>query len=136
MVPAAASVEITDTATTNFPLLGEFLNIASECTVRSNTFTGNMVPGLQDLFSAELPNLPMAPTHRSSSARSSQILLRQTPCPDLSARDGVDETPEARDRNLRTKDRVALAAARSSLSLDKEMEFDETKKMADGSPCF
>ena len=29
MVPAAASVEITDTATTNFPLLGEFLNIAS-----------------------------------------------------------------------------------------------------------
>ena len=57
MVPAAASVEITDTATTNFPLLGEFLNIASECTVRSNTFTGNMVPGLQDLFSAELPNL-------------------------------------------------------------------------------
>ena len=57
MVPAAASVEITDTATTNFPLLGEFLNIASECTVRSNAFTGNMVPGLQDLFSAELPNL-------------------------------------------------------------------------------
>ena len=57
MVPAAASVEITDTATTNFPLLGEFLNMASECTVRSNTFTGNMVPGLQDLFSAELPNL-------------------------------------------------------------------------------
>lgn len=57
MVPAAASVEITDTATTNFPLLGEFLSMASECTVRSNTFTGNMVPGLQDLFSAELPNL-------------------------------------------------------------------------------
>ncbi len=57
MVPAAASVEITDTATTNFPLLGEFLNIASECTVRSNTFTGNMVPGLQYFSSAELPNL-------------------------------------------------------------------------------
>ena len=78
----------------------------------------------------------MAPTHRSSSARSSQILLRQTPCPDLSARDGVDETPEARDRNLRTKDRVALAAARSSLSLDKEMEFDETKKWRMDRPVF
>lgn len=57
MVPAASTVEITDTATTNFPLLGDFLNQASECTLRSNTFTGNMVPGLQDLFSAELPNL-------------------------------------------------------------------------------
>ena len=57
MVPAASTVEITDTATTNFPLLGEFLNMAADCTVRSNTFTGNMVPGLQDLFSAELPNL-------------------------------------------------------------------------------
>ena len=82
------------------------------------------------------PTWPMAPTHRSSSARSSQILLRQTPCPDLSARDGVDETPEARDRNLRTKDRVALAAARSSLSLDKEMEFDETKKWRMDRPVF
>ena len=56
-ISSSTSVEIPDTATTIFPLLGEFLNIASECTVRSNTFTGNMVPGLQDLFSAELPNL-------------------------------------------------------------------------------
>ena len=57
MVPAAASVEITDTAVENFPLLGEFLSMASECTLRTNNFTANMVPGLQDLFSAELPNL-------------------------------------------------------------------------------
>ena len=132
MVPAAASVEITDTATTNFPLLGEFLNTRYVPTPSPATW----FPAYKISSVPSCPTWPMAPTHRSSSARSSQILLRQTPCPDLSARDGVDETPEARDRNLRTKDRVALAAARSSLSLDKEMEFDETKKWRMDRPVF
>lgn len=57
MVPAASTVEITDTAISTFPLLGDFLSQAAECTLRSSTFTGNMVPGLEDLFSTELPNL-------------------------------------------------------------------------------
>jgi raffinose/stachyose/melibiose transport system substrate-binding protein len=50
-------VEITQTALDTFPLLADFLNQASTCTLRASTFTGNMVPGLEDVFSAELPNL-------------------------------------------------------------------------------
>lgn len=57
MVPAASTVEITKTALDTFPLLGDFLNEASTCSVRSDTFTGKMVPGLEDVFSSELPNL-------------------------------------------------------------------------------
>ena len=57
MVPAAATVEITQTALDTFPLLGDFLSQAADCGVRSTTFTGLMVPGLEDLWSTELPNL-------------------------------------------------------------------------------
>lgn len=57
MVPAAATVEITQTALDTFPLLGDFLSQAADCGVRATTFTGLMVPGLEDLWSSELPNL-------------------------------------------------------------------------------
>lgn len=57
MVPAGSTVEITQTALDTFPLLADFLDQASECGLRASTFTGGMVPGLEDTFSAELPNL-------------------------------------------------------------------------------
>ena len=57
MVPASATVEITQTALDAFPLLADFLEQASVCEKRGNTLTGLMVPGLEDTFSAELPNL-------------------------------------------------------------------------------
>ena len=57
MVPAGATVEITQTALDTFPLLADFLDQASACQLRGVTFTGLMVPGLEDVFSAELPNL-------------------------------------------------------------------------------
>ncbi len=57
MVPAAATVEITDTAKKSFPLMADFLDQASACKKSSATLTGNMVAGLMDTFSAELPNL-------------------------------------------------------------------------------
>ena len=57
MVPAAATVEITQNALQTFPLLGDFLSQAADCDVRATTFTGLMVPGLEDLWSSELPNL-------------------------------------------------------------------------------
>ena len=57
MVPAGATVEITQTALDTFPLLADFLEQASVCEKRGNTLTGLMVPGLEDTFSAELPNL-------------------------------------------------------------------------------
>lgn len=57
MVPAGATVEITQTALDAFPLLADFLEQASVCEKRGNTLTGLMVPGLEDTFSAELPNL-------------------------------------------------------------------------------
>jgi len=57
MVPAGATVEITQTALDTFPLLADFLDQAGKCEMRGVTFTGLMVPGLEDVFSAELPNL-------------------------------------------------------------------------------
>ncbi len=57
MVPASSTVEITQTALDTFPLLGDFLEQAATCEKRGATFTGQMVPGLEDTFSAELPNL-------------------------------------------------------------------------------
>lgn len=57
MVPASPNAEISDKALQSFPLLGDFLSQASECELRSPTFTGGMVPGLEDLFSNTLPNL-------------------------------------------------------------------------------
>ncbi|WP_455582796.1 ABC transporter substrate-binding protein [Dysosmobacter sp.] len=57
MIPAGATVEITQTALDTFPLLADFLDQAAACELRAPTFTGGMVPGLEDVFSAELPNL-------------------------------------------------------------------------------
>lgn len=57
MVPASATVEITQTALDTFPLLADFLGQASACDLRASTLTGNMVPGLEDTWSSELPNL-------------------------------------------------------------------------------
>ena len=57
MVPASATVEITQTALDTFPLLADFLDQASACDLRASTLTGNMVPGLEDTWSSELPNL-------------------------------------------------------------------------------
>lgn len=57
MVPAGATVEISQTALDTFPLLADFLDQAAGCQLRGATFTSLMVPGLEDTFSAELPNL-------------------------------------------------------------------------------
>ena len=57
MVPASAEVEITDEVLEKYPLLGEFLNAAAACDRRASTLTGNMVPGLEDVWDNELPNL-------------------------------------------------------------------------------
>ena len=57
MVPASSAVEITDEVLEKYPLLGEFLSQASACENRASTLTGNMVPGLEDVWDNELPNL-------------------------------------------------------------------------------
>ena len=57
MVPASKTVEITDAAKESFPLLADFLDQAADASVSCATFTGGMVPGLEDLWSSELPNL-------------------------------------------------------------------------------
>ena len=57
MVPASAAVEISDEVLAKYPLLGEFLSQAASCVNRASTLTGNMVPGLEDVWDNELPNL-------------------------------------------------------------------------------
>ena len=57
MVPASKTVEITDAAKESFPLLADFIDQAAGASVSCATFTGGMVPGLEDLWSSELPNL-------------------------------------------------------------------------------
>lgn len=57
MVPASADVEISDEILEKYPILGEFLTAAAECENRASTLTGNMVPGLEDVWDNELPNL-------------------------------------------------------------------------------
>ena len=57
MVPASKTVEITDATKETFPLLADFIDQAAETTISTATFTGGMVPGLEDTWSAELPNL-------------------------------------------------------------------------------
>ena len=57
MVPASTAVEISDDILAKYPLLGEFLSQAGECENRASTLTGNMVPGLEDVWDNELPNL-------------------------------------------------------------------------------
>lgn len=57
MLPASPTVEITDAAKTAYPLLADFLNTASPVTMRGNTFTSGMLPGVEDVLSREMPNL-------------------------------------------------------------------------------
>lgn len=58
MVPASNTVELTDAAAANFPLLAEFLELAAnEGDGRSDTMQATMYPNLLDIMSTELPML-------------------------------------------------------------------------------
>lgn len=57
MVPASPTVEITDAAKTNFPLLAGFLDQAATGTMRSDNLQATMWPNLLDVVSQELPQL-------------------------------------------------------------------------------
>lgn len=65
MVPASSSVEITETAKQNYPLLVEFLDLAEGATVRTDNLQATMYPNLLDVVSQDLPLLAsgeMTPT--------------------------------------------------------------------------
>lgn len=65
MVPASSTVEITETAKQNYPLLVEFLDLAEGATVRTDNLQATMYPNLLDVVSQELPLLAsgeMTPT--------------------------------------------------------------------------
>ena len=65
MVPASSTVEITDTAKQNYPLLVEFLDLAEGATVRTDNLQATMYPNLLDVVSQDLPLLAsgeMTPT--------------------------------------------------------------------------
>lgn len=57
MVPASSTVEITETAKQNYPLLVEFLDLAEGATVRTDNLQATMYPNLLDVVSQELPLL-------------------------------------------------------------------------------
>jgi len=57
MVPASEAVEITDEAKEKYPLLVDFLDQASEATVRSDNMQATMYSNLLDIISQELPRL-------------------------------------------------------------------------------
>ena len=57
MLPAAATVEISQTAKDNFPLLAEFVEALEGAKIRTATTQATMYPNLLDVMSAELPNL-------------------------------------------------------------------------------
>ena len=57
MSPASPSVQITETARNNFPLLAEFFEIAATASVRSDNLQATMFPNLLDVQSMELPRL-------------------------------------------------------------------------------
>ncbi len=57
MVPASPSVEITDTAKEQYPLLAEFLDKASKATVSTDNMQATMFSNLLDVISQELPRL-------------------------------------------------------------------------------
>ena len=57
MVPASSSVEITETAKQNYPLLVEFLDLAEGATVRTDNLQATMYPNLLDVVSQDLPLL-------------------------------------------------------------------------------
>lgn len=65
MVPASSTVEITETAKQNYPLLVDFLDLAEGATVRTDNLQATMYPNLLDVVSQELPLLAsgeMTPT--------------------------------------------------------------------------
>lgn len=57
MVPASSSVEITETAKQNYPLLVEFLDLAEGATLRTDNLQATMYPNLLDVVSQDLPLL-------------------------------------------------------------------------------
>lgn len=57
MLPASPTVEITETAKENFPLLAGFVDQAAAATVRSDNLQSTMYPNLLDIVSQELPEL-------------------------------------------------------------------------------
>ena len=57
MVPASPSVEITDVAKEQYPLLVEFLDEASKATVSTDNMQATMFSNLLDVISQELPRL-------------------------------------------------------------------------------
>lgn len=65
MVPASSTVEITESAKQNYPLLVEFLDLAEGATVRTDNLQATMYPNLLDVVSQDLPLLAsgeMTPT--------------------------------------------------------------------------
>ena len=65
MVPASSTVEITETAKQNYPLLVEFLDLAEGATVRTDNLQATMYPNLLEVVSQDLPLLAsgeMTPT--------------------------------------------------------------------------
>ena len=57
MVPASNTVELTDTAKDKYPLLAEFLNLATtEGEKRSDTLQATMYANLLDVMSQQLPS--------------------------------------------------------------------------------
>lgn len=65
MVPASSTVEITETAKQNYPLLVEFLDLTEGATVRTDNLQATMYPNLLDVVSQDLPLLAsgeMTPT--------------------------------------------------------------------------
>lgn len=57
ILPASPLVDVSDAAKEKFPILAEFLELASTATVRSNNFQANMYSNLPDVLSQEMPNL-------------------------------------------------------------------------------
>ena len=57
MVPASGTVELTDVAKENYPLLAEFLAMTPDATASSDTMQATMFPNLLDVLSQQLPLL-------------------------------------------------------------------------------
>lgn len=57
MVPASATVKVTDTAASKYPLLVNFLDQAANASVRSDNMQATMYSNLLDVVSQELPRL-------------------------------------------------------------------------------
>lgn len=57
MVPASETVELTDAAKKEYPLLAEFLELVPDATASSDTLQATMFPNLLDVISQQLPLL-------------------------------------------------------------------------------